>query len=192
MKLTTYLQLVPRWRKHGCIHLLPPYVISLEYQCYSISAFIKIVEEFVDSYQSLSPTKTMWRCQIFRNASWSTWKKHIRTKRKQLGIKFSKLYWLIGCRSQLSVYNKVLVYKAKSNIEILERFIARDLSIMTVQAAIGYHSNKYKARMNHHPNSLAQDLMLQSTPCRLKRFIPNDLPTRFLSHMYPGKKHNLF
>jgi hypothetical protein len=109
--------------------------------------------------------------------------------------RYEVLYWLIGRRSQLSLYNKVLVYKAilkpiwsygiqlwgsasKSNIEILERFqakvlrsitdspwyvpnsfIARDLSIMTEQAAIGYHSNKYKARMNHHPNNLAQDLM---------------------------------
>jgi hypothetical protein len=27
-----------------------------------------------------------------------TWKKHIRTNCKQLGIKFSKLYWLIGRR----------------------------------------------------------------------------------------------
>jgi hypothetical protein len=71
-----------------------------------------------------------------------TWKKHICTKRKKLGIKFSKLYWLIGRRSQLSLYNKVLVYKAilkpiwsygiqlwgsasKSNIEILERFQAK-------------------------------------------------------------------
>jgi hypothetical protein len=86
---------------------------------------------------------------------------------------------------------------SKSNIEILERFqakiirsitdapwyvpnsfIARDLSIMAVQAAIDYHSNKYKARVNHHPN-IAQDLMLQSTPRRLKRFLPSDLPTRF-------------
>jgi hypothetical protein len=130
-------------------------------------------------------------------------------------IKFSKLYWPIGRRSQLSLYNKVLVYKAilkpiwsygiqlwgsasKSNTEILERFQAKvlcsitdapwyvpntfidyDLSIMSVQAAIGNHSNKYKAWMNNHPKSLAQDLMLQSTPRRLKRFIPSDLPTKF-------------
>jgi hypothetical protein len=87
---------------------------------------------------------------------------------------------------------------SKSNIEILERFqakvlgsitdahwyvpdsfIARDLSIMAVKAAIGYHSNKYKARMNHHPNSQVQNLMLQSTPRRLKRFLSSDLPIRF-------------
>jgi hypothetical protein len=43
-----------------------------------------------------------------------TWKKHICAKRKQLGVKFSKLYWLIGRRLQLSLYNKVLVYKAIS------------------------------------------------------------------------------
>jgi hypothetical protein len=77
-----------------------------------------------------------------------TWKKHICTKRKQLGIKFSKLNWLVGRRSQLSLYNKVLVYKAilrpiwsygiqlwgsafKSNIEILERFQAKVLRSIT-------------------------------------------------------------
>jgi hypothetical protein len=152
-----------------------------------------------------------------------TWKKHICTKRKQLGIKFGKLNWLIGRKSQLSLYNKVLVYKAmlkpiwsygiqlwgsasKSNIEILERFqakvllsitdapwyvpnsfIARDLSIMTVKAANGYHSNKFKSMMNQHLNSLVQDLMLQSTPSRLKRFLPSDLPTRFKPRV--SRKH---
>jgi hypothetical protein len=29
------------------------------------------------------------------------------------------------------------------------------------------------------PNRLVQDLMLQSTPRRLKSFLPSDLPTRF-------------
>lgn len=68
-----------------------------------------------------------------------TWKKHIFTKRKQLGLKFQKMYWLIGRQSKLTLANKLLLYKtilkpiwtygiqlwgtaSNSNIEILQRF----------------------------------------------------------------------
>lgn len=68
-----------------------------------------------------------------------TWRKHIFTKRKQLGIKLRQIHWLIGRKSQLSTENKLLLYKtiikpiwtygiqlwgsaADSNLEILQRF----------------------------------------------------------------------
>ena len=41
-----------------------------------------------------------------------TWQKHIFIKRKQLGIKFRQVYWLIGRNSELTVDNKLLVYKS--------------------------------------------------------------------------------
>jgi hypothetical protein len=43
-----------------------------------------------------------------------TWRKHIHvsTKRKQLYLKLRKLYRIIGRKSQLSLENKLLVYKA--------------------------------------------------------------------------------
>jgi len=68
------------------------------------------------------------------------WRKHIFTKRKQLGIQLSKIYWLLGSKSQLSIKNKLLLHKAilesiwvygvqlwgrtssNLNIEILQRF----------------------------------------------------------------------
>lgn len=73
-----------------------------------------------------------------------TWKKHIITKRKQLGLKFQKMYWLMGKASQLSTENKILLYKSiikpiwtygiqlwgtasNSNIEILQRFQSKVL-----------------------------------------------------------------
>jgi len=40
------------------------------------------------------------------------WRKHIFTKRKQLGIQLSKMYWLLGSKSQLSIESKLLLYKA--------------------------------------------------------------------------------
>lgn len=77
-----------------------------------------------------------------------TWQKHIFTKRKQLGIQTRKLYWLIGRKSQLSLDNKILLYKAilkpvwtygiqlwgtasHSNIEILQRFQNKALRMIT-------------------------------------------------------------
>lgn len=73
-----------------------------------------------------------------------TWRKHIFTKRKQLGLKFQNMYWLIGRKSKLTLENKVLIYKtilkpiwtygiqlwgtaSNSNIEILQRFQSKVL-----------------------------------------------------------------
>jgi len=40
-----------------------------------------------------------------------TWQKHIFTKRKQLGLKLHCMYWIIGRKSELSLENKLLIYK---------------------------------------------------------------------------------
>ena len=40
-----------------------------------------------------------------------TWRKHITTKWKQLDLKLRNLYRIIGRKSQLSLENKLLVYK---------------------------------------------------------------------------------
>ncbi|PNF20480.1 RNA-directed DNA polymerase from mobile element jockey [Cryptotermes secundus] len=77
-----------------------------------------------------------------------TWHHHIFTKRKQLGITISKLYWLLGRKSKLNLNNKLLIYKASikpiwtygiqlwgtastSNIEILECFQSKVLRLIT-------------------------------------------------------------
>jgi hypothetical protein len=75
-----------------------------------------------------------------------TWQKHIWLKRLQLGAKLRQMYWILGRNSQLSVDNKLLIYKAIpkpiwlygcqlwgtasiSNIERIERFQSRVLRI---------------------------------------------------------------
>jgi len=40
------------------------------------------------------------------------WRRHISTKQKQLGIQLRKMYWMLGNKSQLSIENKLLLYKA--------------------------------------------------------------------------------
>jgi hypothetical protein len=86
-----------------------------------------------------------------------------------------------------------------SNIEILERFqskalcmiedtpwyvpdtvIRRDLQTPTVKEEIRRYSSQYSARLSAHPNGLVVNLMEQPDNRRLRRHLPNDLPTRFL------------
>ena len=38
------------------------------------------------------------------------WKEHIKKKRIELDIRLPKLYWLLGRKSKLSAYNKLLFY----------------------------------------------------------------------------------
>ena len=76
-----------------------------------------------------------------------TWKNHIKAKRDHLDIKTKRMYWLLGQNSELSLENKVLLYKAilkpvwtygiqlwgtssNSNIEILQRYQSKTLRLM--------------------------------------------------------------
>lgn len=76
-----------------------------------------------------------------------TWKKHIWTKRKQLGTKLRSMYWMLGKRSKLALHNKVMIYKSifqpiwtygcqlwgstsKTNILKIERFQNKLLRII--------------------------------------------------------------
>lgn len=67
------------------------------------------------------------------------WSEHVKKKREELNIKYKKMNWLLGSKSQLSMRNKTLVYNqvlkpvwtygaqlwgcaSKSNIEIIQKF----------------------------------------------------------------------
>lgn len=77
-----------------------------------------------------------------------TWKEHIKAKKEQLNIKSRKMYWLLGHKPELSLENKILLYKAilkpvwtygcqlwgtasNSNIEILQRYQSKTLRLIT-------------------------------------------------------------
>lgn len=76
------------------------------------------------------------------------WKKHIQSKRQHLNIKTKKMYWLLGPNSQLSMTNKLTLYKtilkpvwtygiqlwgtaSNSNVEILQRYQSKTLRLIT-------------------------------------------------------------
>jgi hypothetical protein len=41
-----------------------------------------------------------------------TWRSHIKAKRRQLELRVRNMYWLINKKSQLSLENKITIYKA--------------------------------------------------------------------------------
>jgi hypothetical protein len=86
-----------------------------------------------------------------------------------------------------------------SNIEILEHFqwkalcmivgapwyvlntvIQRDIQIQTVKEEIRHYSSQYSARLSTYQNDLIVNLIVLPDNMRLRRHLPNDLPTRFL------------
>jgi hypothetical protein len=85
-----------------------------------------------------------------------------------------------------------------SNVEILERFqskalrlivgapwyvpnilIRHDLHMRTVKEEIRHFSSHYSLRLSAHPNDLILPLVEPPEHRRLRRFLPNDLHTRF-------------
>jgi hypothetical protein len=58
--------------------------------------------------------------------------------------------------------------------------IRRDLQIQTVKEEIRRYSSQYSARLTRHPNDLIINLSGLPDNRRLRRHLPNDLPTRFL------------
>jgi hypothetical protein len=91
-------------------------------------------------------------------------------------------------------------YNSTSNIEILESFqsktlrmivdapwyvpntvIRRDLQIPTVKEEIQRYSSDFSARLSAHPNDLIANLVELPDNRRLRRHLPNYLPTRFLA-----------
>jgi hypothetical protein len=77
-----------------------------------------------------------------------TWQTHMKAKRQQLNLRVKKFYWLIGRTSQLSVGNKLLLYKSilkpiwtdgielwgcskPANTKILQAFQSKTLRLIT-------------------------------------------------------------
>jgi hypothetical protein len=133
-----------------------------------------------------------------------TWRNHISAKQKQLDLKLRNMYWIIGRKSQLSLANKLLVYKAilkriwtygiqlwgtasNSNIDILERFQSKVLRIIT--DAPRYVPN---AVIKHdiQVSSVRQEVRTFSVTYRARlEGHPTDLATSLLQQ--PPQNHRL-
>jgi hypothetical protein len=62
---------------------------------------------------------------------------------------------------------------------VLNTIIQRDLQIPTVKEEMQRYISQYSARLSAHPNDLIANLMELPDNRRLRRHLPNELPTRF-------------
>lgn len=126
-----------------------------------------------------------------------TWRKHIFSKRKQLGMKFGQLYWLIGKKSELSLENKILTYKAilkpiwtygiqlwgtasLSNIEILQRFQNKVLRVI-VNAP--WYVPNYIIQRDLRINSVPEEIQNYHRKYQNRlEFHPNELANKLLDN----------
>jgi hypothetical protein len=58
--------------------------------------------------------------------------------------------------------------------------LRRDLQIPSVKEEINHYSPHYSARLTAHPNKILLTLLEPPERKRLRRHLPNDLPTRFM------------
>ena len=125
-----------------------------------------------------------------------TWRKHVESKRNQIKIKMSKMYWLIGRTSKLSLDCKVLLYKAiiipiwtygiqlwgstsASNIDILQRTQAKVLRSIV-------NAPWYTRNSNIHRDLGIKPVKEMIKPFRLKYLLklethPNELARELLN-----------
>ena len=100
-----------------------------------------------------------------------TWKQYITDKSKQLRDELKKFYWLIGRRSNLSMQNKITLYKtvikpvwtygiqlwgtaSNSNIEILQRFQSKTpRSLINAPWYVTNETGKLNLRINSKDES---------------------------------------
>jgi hypothetical protein len=58
---------------------------------------LRLVTPDMPQYIGMTPDAKLW------------WKEHIEKKSDGINIKFRKMYWLLGCNSELSVHNKLII-----------------------------------------------------------------------------------
>ena len=126
-----------------------------------------------------------------------TWIKHIKTKKEAMNLKLRKMYWLIGKKSQLSLYNQLIIYKVtiikpvwtygiqmwgavcNSNLDIIQRFQSKTLRLML--NAPWYVTNA----------AIHRDLQIETVKKEIERYSehyeerfrthPNELATNLLN-----------
>ena len=131
-----------------------------------------------------------------------TWKTHIFNKRKQLGLLFQRMYWILGRKSELSLANKVLLYKTilkpvwtyciplwgsacHSNIEILQRF--QNKVLRTKVNAPRYIPNK-RLHTDLQMPTVQEEITKFSTNHTAKLLTyPNELTSNLRNEQGPGR-----
>ncbi|PNF43030.1 hypothetical protein B7P43_G08777, partial [Cryptotermes secundus] len=133
-----------------------------------------------------------------------TWKTHIKAKRRQLDLKIKNMYWLLNCKSKLSLENKLIIYKCiikpiwtfgievwgcskPSNTKILQNIEIYFLHV--VQSGTWAHPASYPVGTGNQRNPIhtipsnLRSILILSTHLRfgLPSFLfPSGIPTNIL------------
>jgi hypothetical protein len=133
------------------------------------------------------------------------WHRLIFEKRKQLGITLTKIYWLLGHKSELSTSNELLIYKTilkpirtngiqfwgmalTSNIEIPEHFQSKALCVIVDTP--WYVLNTVSWRDLHKPIAKEEISHYSSQCSALLSAHPDDLTVNFMELPDKGNCEN--
>jgi hypothetical protein len=82
-------------------------------------------------------------------------------------------------QQQYAAQSKALRKSVDAPWHVPNMVIRRDLQTPTVREEIRRYSSQYSARLSAHPNGLVVNLTEHPNSRRLRKHLPNDLPTRF-------------
>lgn len=102
------------------------------------------------------------------------WKVHVKKKAEELQLKYRKMYWLIGRNSQLSIHNKLMLYK-----QVLKPVWTYGIQLWgctktSHQQIIQRFQNKVLRGIVNSPwytrnSDLHRDLGIDTVPCEIKK-----------------------
>ena len=133
-----------------------------------------------------------------------TWKEHIKAKKEYFNIKTKRIYWLLGSNSELSLNNKVLLYKtilkpewsygielrgttSNFNIEILQRCQSKTFRMILKAPWFVTNNNihkdlsiaKVKTEINTYNSNYLNRLSCHSNVFAISRLDVSDEVNRF-------------
>lgn len=132
-KLQTSLDSVCRWTKLWRINLNETKSVQINFTNQRTNPIPLYVNDQLVPYANTAKYLGMTLDAKLR------WKEHVKKKKSELELKYRKMYWLLGRNSELTIHNKLLLYKQilkpvwtygiqlwgctkKTNLEIIQRF----------------------------------------------------------------------
>jgi hypothetical protein len=172
----------------SCNHTAPPTSLPLlllmrstEARSESLDCTLLRNGSFIHAFQVhfiLGPCRiTIWR-------KWGQWLQYapvfISTCNHKMSAELRPSYPHLNIEILQRFQSKALLMTVDAPRYVPNTVIRRDLHTPTVKEEISRYSSQYSARLSAHPNGLVVSLMELPDNRRLRRHLPNDLPTRFL------------
>jgi hypothetical protein len=86
----------------------------------------------------------------------------------------------VPCKERKTLKSNNIIHNSQSALPMWYVLNTLILQIPSVKEEISHYSSHYSARLTAHPNDILLTLLEQPERKRLRRHLPNDLPTRFM------------